>query len=195
MLNVPKSSYYRWLNSSEQVEEHLDLIKSLVIEHKYRYGYRRLNSVLRTKHNIKINHKKLLRIMNENNLLSKVRKKSFKLLNGNKHKRLDDLINRDFKAESINTKWYTDITMIKSKEARLYLSVIIDGYNNEVVAHSISERPDVSLVLDTIDKACNKSQYDELILHSDQGSTYTAYAFQKKVKEMPPVQYREHFNN
>ena len=54
------------------------------------------------------------------NLLSKVRKKEFKVLNGTKHEKLDDLINRNFKANTLNEKWYTDITMIKTKEARLY---------------------------------------------------------------------------
>lgn len=122
------------------------------------------------------------------NLLSKVRKKEFKVLNGTKHEKLDDLINRNFKANTLNEKWYTDITMIKTKEARLYLSVIIDGFNNEVVAHEISESPDVLLVIKTIDKACLNNNYDKLILHSDQGSTYTALAFQERVKEKNIIQ-------
>lgn len=121
--------------------------------------------------------------MKENDLLSKVRKKPFKLHNGSKHVKLDDLINRKFKANIANSKWYTDITMIKTKETKLYLSAIIDGYNNEVIAHSIGESPNVSLVIDTIEKATYKKEYNHLILHSDQGTTYTAYAFQKRVKE------------
>lgn len=184
VLNVPKSNYYRWLEKSKDKDENIiSKIKIIVKDNKYRYGYRRVHSALKSEYGIYINHKKVLKIMNEYNLLAKTREKKFKLKNGNYHQKLDDLINRDFKSDTPNKKWYTDITMLKSKEVRLYLSTIIDGYNNEVISYNFSESPNVEFVLKTLNKACDNSQYNNLILHSDQGSTYTAYAFQEQVKE------------
>ncbi|QOT01187.1 transposase [Brevibacterium sp. JNUCC-42] len=56
-------------------------------------------------------------------------------------------------------------------------------YNNEIIAYRISGRQDVSLVLETLEEAIHTREAAGALLHSDQGSVYTSYAFQSKAKE------------
>ncbi|MDN4527738.1 IS3 family transposase, partial [Fictibacillus fluitans] len=65
----------------------------------------------------------------------------------------------------------------------LYLSTIMDLYNNEILAYRISDKQDTSLVTQTLEDACRGRETYEVILHSDQGAQYTSYAFQEKAKE------------
>jgi len=59
---------------------------------------------------------------------------------------------------------------------------IYDGsYNGEIIAYTISSVQDVTLVLDTLHQLDNLSK--DCLLHSDQGSVYTSYTYQKAVKE------------
>ncbi|MBF2478542.1 transposase [Listeria marthii] len=55
----------------------MELIQSICIKHKFRYGYRRVTAELRWKHNPTVNHKKVQQIMHENKLCAKIRKKKF----------------------------------------------------------------------------------------------------------------------
>ncbi|HDR7714160.1 TPA: IS3 family transposase, partial [Bacillus cereus] len=52
----------------------------------------------------------------------------------------------------------------------LFLSSIMDLYNNEIIAYEISKRQDVTLVLKTVEKAIKPQQKAQIILHSDQGA-------------------------
>jgi transposase InsO family protein len=59
----------------------------------------------------------------------------------------------------------------------------MDLYNNEIVAYKISTKQDINLVLDTLKEAIELRKPVGLMLHSDQGSVYTSYAFQNLAKE------------
>ncbi|QDX94827.1 hypothetical protein EEL30_22585 [Brevibacillus laterosporus] len=59
----------------------------------------------------------------------------------------------------------------------------MDLYNNEIIAYRISDRQDVSLVLEILEEAIHTREAAGALLHSDQGSMYTSYAFQSKAKE------------
>lgn len=63
----------------------------------------------------------------------------------------------------------------------LYLSSIMDLYNGEIIAYTIGTTQDTLFVLDTLNQVEGISS--EAILHSDQGSVYTSYEYQKQVKE------------
>ena len=62
----------------------------------------------------------------------------------------EDLLNRDFHADSPNQKWVTDISYIHTDEGVIYLSMIRDLYDNSIVAYKTAVQQTVSLVLDTI---------------------------------------------
>ncbi|MGR5964945.1 DDE-type integrase/transposase/recombinase [Bacillus cereus] len=70
----------------------------------------------------------------------------------------DNHLNRNFQASKPNEKWVTDITYLIFNGQRLYLSVIKDLYNNEIIAYETSRRNDLKLVLDTLKKGKEKTK-------------------------------------
>ena len=94
-----------------------------------------------------------------------------------------NLLNRDFTTLHPNTKWVTDITYIQYGPRTLYLSTIMDLYNNEIVAYTLNDHQQTALVLDTLRTALrNRNHPEGVILHSDQGSVYSSYAYQKEME-------------
>lgn len=103
---------------------------------------------------------------------------------GESHLVVPNLLEQNFKAEAPNQKWVTDITYLPFEESILYLSTILDLYNNEVIAYKVSGTQNAQLVLDTLEMPCRKrSNTAGTILHSDQGAQYTSRAFQVTAKE------------
>ncbi len=86
---------------------------------------------------------------------------------------------RQFHAEAPLQKLVTDITYLPFGGKMLYFSSIIDLYNGEIVADSIADKQDTSFVLDTLNQL---PKQEKMLLHSDQGSVYTSFAYQKAVK-------------
>lgn len=76
-----------------------------------------------------------------------------------------------------------DITYLPYGDKMLYSSMIMDLYNTEILADTISEVQAKSLVLHMLRKACNGRDVYECILHSDQGSRYTSYEYQEEAKK------------
>jgi putative transposase len=154
----------------------LQTIKYIQQKCKRRYGYRRVQIALR-KLGMTVNHKKILRLMNDYNLLSKIRRKyMFTKPNEVMHK-YANLFQQNFHADSINQKWTTDISYIITPEGRLYLSVIRDVCDGYVVAYKYSTIQDVKLVADTVKMALQKEKVNKTILHSDQGFQYTSHMY------------------
>jgi putative transposase len=189
-LEIPKSNYYRWRNKpgGETECELIERIKAVCSKHKRRYGYRRVTEVLRAEYQLNINHKRVSRIMAENNLQARIRRKKFVHFKPDVIVKKADLIQRHFKADAPNRKWYTDVSTITLGETKLYLSAIIDGFNNEVISSVISTSPDLELAFDTINQAIQGRNIDKVILHSDQGGLYTSPRFQEFVKEKNIIQ-------
>lgn len=72
VLELPRSTFYRWLQRTEDLGDEIEeIIKDVCLQHKLRYGYRRVTATLR-KMGLCVNHKKVLRIMRQNHILSKV---------------------------------------------------------------------------------------------------------------------------
>ena len=83
-----------------------------------------------------------------------------------------------------NTRWVSDTTFIHTKQGFLYLATIIDLYSRKVVGWSMGNNNDTKMVKDTLSMAIkNKLKQQEVLLHSDQGSTYRAYEYLKCFKE------------
>ena len=142
------------------------------------------------------NPKTVLRVMKKYGLSSEIRRRRKWVNLGQQIHKYDNLLNRQFRANSPNTKWVTDISYIHTKEGVLYLSMIRDLYDNSIVAYKTASRQTVSLVLDTIRLAMKKEKKKaaaELQLHSDQGFQYTSQAYFKLTQKYgitPPMSRR-----
>lgn len=189
-LEIPKSNYYRWKSKPENKDESklLEHIKAICNKHKRRYGYRRVTAELKAQYQLTINHKRVNRIMTENNLQAKIRRKKFVYYKPNEIVKKADLIQRQFKADAPNKKWYTDVSTITEGESKLYLSAIIDGFNNEVISSVLGPSPNLELAFETVNRAIKDRDLAGVILHSDQGGLYTSRKFQEFVKEKNIIQ-------
>lgn len=127
--------------------------------------------MLKNNYNLTVNHKKIQRIMKENNIQSIVRKK-FKKPQGQAVTK-DNLLNRNFKASKPGKKFVTDITYIPTQRKMVYLCTVIDLFNNEPVVWNISDSQDKNLSLDTIKRLSKKFDLRDSIIHSDRGVHYT----------------------
>ena len=143
------------------------------------YGYRRVWKWLKDRQ-IERNPKTVLRVMKKYGLLSEIRRKRKWIQLGQQQHKYANLLNRQFRADSPNSKWVTDISYIHTKQGVLYLSMIRDLYDNSIVAYKTAAHQTVSLVLDTIRLAMKQEKKRiaaELQLHSDQGFQYTSQAY------------------
>lgn len=185
VLKVPRSSYYRWLNECEPYQnEHEDLIIRICKENKYRYGHRKITKVLKNKYHIILNRNTVQTIMQKNHVQCKVKPKRKWKSQGESEIIAPNILNRDFSACKPNEKWVTDITYIQYGSTTLYLSTIMDLYNNEIVAYKLYNHQRTPLVIDTLEEALHNRNHPEgVIVHSDQGSVYTSYVFQNHLKK------------
>ncbi len=156
--------------------------------HSMRYGYRRVYQQLRNE-GYTINHKTVQRLMQEMNLKSKVRKVRYLSYRGEVGKTAPNILNRDFKAVRPNQKWATDVTEFKVADRKAYLSPIMDMFNGEIVAYTISDRPDLKMVMDMMSTAKRKvKSTNGVILHSDQGWHYQHMKYQQRLKRYGIIQ-------
>lgn len=185
VLGIPKATYYRWKKKYKVIK--LTPLEELVIticeENFYHYGHRKIKSILNRKYGIDVNRKTVQKIMQKFQIQCQVKKKRQKYMNGESNIVVPNILNRNFHSSRPNEKWVTDITYLSYGSTMLYLSTIMDLYNNEIVAYKISTKQDINLVLDTLNEAVELRKPEELMLHSDQGSVYTSYAYQKLAKE------------
>ncbi|HAR79545.1 MAG TPA: hypothetical protein DCR21_01820 [Succinivibrionaceae bacterium] len=84
----------------------------------------------------------------------------------------ENIINRDFTADKPNQKWLTDISEFAIASGKLYLSIIRDCYNDEIISWQIGKRASASLVNTTLECAIRKADCQSTIVHSDRGCHY-----------------------
>ncbi|WHY25421.1 IS3 family transposase [Bacillus halotolerans] len=179
-LGISRASYYRWKKNLMKDHPKCRLEKqigTLCREHKYRYGYRKITAIL--KKEMRINHKTVQRIMQKNQWQCRVKVKKRKK-NGQPYAVVDNILDRNFQSDHPLEKLVTDITYLPYGQKQLYLSSILDVYNGEVIAFTIGDKQDTDFVLNTLDQLPTLPQ--NCVLHSDQGSVYTSYEYQKAVK-------------
>jgi putative transposase len=146
-----------------------ELIKVIYQKHKGRYGYRRITDELQNK-GIIINHKTVLRLMKSLGLKSIIWTKKYKSYKGENGKIAPNILERNFKADAPNQKWATDITEFNVSGNKLYLSPIIDLFNQEIISYELTERPVFNQVSMMLKKAFKKIPNNtNLTLHFDQG--------------------------
>lgn len=157
-------------------------IQSIYDEHEGRYGYRRIRDELANRV-IKVNHKKVQRLMKELGLACLIRMKKYKSYKGTVGKIAPNHLDRQFKADAPNEKWVTDITEFKLFGEKLYLSPVLDLFNGEIITYTIGTRPTYSLVSEMVEKALERLPEDhQLMMHSDQGWHYQMRQYRKMLQ-------------
>jgi transposase InsO family protein len=183
IAGISRSSYYKYkkkpLNKNTEIEKH---IIDIYNKSNKRAGYRTIKFILKNRYNLVVNHKKILRIMQENGIQSIIRKKKYK--KPEKAIIKENILNRDFKSMKPYEKFVTDITYIPTRHKMIYLCTIIDLFNNEPIVYKISDSQDKSLSIDTIKKLSSKHNLKDSIIHSDQGIHYTNKDYTGLLKDL-----------
>jgi transposase InsO family protein len=178
--------YYYQVSASLKPDTYLEAktaIKTIFHAHKGRYGYRRVQTALGSQSHY-LNHKTVQKLMAQLSLKSTVRPKRYQSYKGALGKVAPNLLERKFVAKAPNQKWVTDVTEFNIKGERVYLSPILDLYNQEIISYTITDRPQISMVMQMLQKAFKQLKpKDKPILHSDQGWQYQMRFYQEALKE------------
>ncbi len=195
IAEVSRSGYYKWLNNRNNDKDKVDilLIKKIFENGKKKPGWRTIQMKLTNDHGVKMNHKKIKRIMKENDLRAKIRRKNpYKMImkKTQEHRTFDNLLNRQFKQNIPGRVLCTDITYLYYGHGRkAYLSVIKDIATKEVVSWQLSNNLTMKFVMDSVDVLEGMNMINsETIIHSDQGFHYTNPEYIKKVRALNLIQ-------
>ena len=174
---VSRAGYYRSLAEEEpEAEEMLvrSAIQKVVLEHRHRYGYRRVRRELWDQ-GLVVNHKRVLRMMREDNLLA-VQPRQFVVTTDSSH-RLEVAVNlaRRLNLSGINQLWVADITYIRLWREFVYLAVVLDGYSRKVVGWALSRSLSSRFAVAALEMALAERQpAPGMVHHSDRGVQYAS---------------------
>lgn len=188
-LEVSEKGYYNWLkrppsNRKKENQIILDRISVIYQASGKRYGSPKILHELK-KQGFRYGHKRIERIMKNNNIRSIIMKKR-KPFSGSVKigDESENLLNRNFIVPEAKKVWVTDITYIKAVTGWLYLCVYIDLFSRKIVGWSVSRNPDAELVLTALTMACENEQPGPgLLVHSDQGTQYGSHIYRNTLRD------------
>ena len=190
-IKMARSTYYYNVAQLETADKYLSerkRISEIFMQHHKRYGYRRVCIQLRNEGYV-INHKTVQKLMQEMHLKSVVRRIRYRSYKGEVGRVAANVLERDFTTQAPNRKWATDVTEFKIGGKKAYLSPILDMFNGEIISYTISNSPDLRMVMDMLNGAIRKVKpRDGLILHSDQGWHYQHMQYQLVLKRNGIIQ-------
>jgi len=180
LAGVSRAGFYRSLQEHQPVEEEMEVkstIQQIYLEHQRRYGYRRITRELR-KCGMFVNHKRVLRLMREDNLLA-VQPRAFVVTTDSDHD-LEVYLNLASRMTltGINQLWVADITYIRLKAEFVYLAVILDGFSRKVVGWALARTLATRLPMAALEQAiANRKPPPGLVHHSDRGVQYASGSY------------------
>ena len=180
LAQVSRAGFYRTYQEREPLQEELDLrstIQALFLEHRRRYGYRRITKELRRR-GLVVNRKRVQRLLQSDNLLA-LQPKVFVTTTNSRHE-CEVYLNlaRRLKLTGINQLWVADITYIRLGREFVYLAVILDAYSRTVVGWEVDRQMTTALTRTALERAIAARQPTPgLVHHSDRGVQYASAAY------------------
>ena len=193
LAQVSRAGFYRSRAEHEPEQEELDLrslIQQIYLEHRRRYGYRRITKELRRR-GLVVNHKRVQRLMRSDNLLA-LQPKAFVMTTNSQHE-CEVYLNLAgrLKLTGINQLWIADLTYIRLGREFVYLAVILDAYSRKVVGWEVSRQMTTTLTRNALERAIAARQpAPGLVHHSDRGVQYASVEYTNllaKHKIMPSM--------
>jgi transposase InsO family protein len=174
---VSRAGFYRFLQPRHPGEEEMEVrnaIQQIVVEHRRRYGYRRVTVELHRR-GMAVNHKRVLRLMHEDNLLG-IEPKAFVATTQSDHDSEVYLnLAKRMKLTAINQLWVADITYIRLRQEFVYLAVVLDAFSRKVVGWALDRSLTARLPLLALSRAITLRQpAPGLVHHSDRGVQYAS---------------------
>jgi transposase InsO family protein len=162
----------------------LALIRAIHAELKGAYGSPRMVRELRDR-GFSASKERVERLMRENGIRAR-HKRRFKVTTDSKHGLpvAPNLLDRNFTPTGPDQVYSSDITYLWTDEGWLYLAIVLDLFNREVIGWSLKPRMTTDIVVDALTMAWFRRRPAPGVMHhSDRGSQYASQAFQAKLKE------------
>ena len=138
------------------------------------YGYRPITEELHRR-GVKVNHKRVLRLLREDNLLCLRQRAWVRTTDSGHHLTVYPNLARDLVLSNINQLWVADITYIRLRRQFIYLAVLLDAYSRRCLGWAISRHIDTELTLAALQMALHSRPVPPgLVHHSDRGVQYAA---------------------
>ncbi len=187
MLEVSPSGYHDWLDrpESHRSQENKRLTTKIAYYHQQSreiYGSPKIHTdLIKAGEVISIN--RVARLMKASDIKSKMARKFVVTTNSkNTLQPAPDLLQRQFTVKQRNRAWVSDTTFIPTRQGWLYLAVILDLYSRQVIGWAMGNKNNTELVQDALTMAIwRRKQVKNIIVHSDQGSTYASTAYQQQL--------------
>lgn len=186
VLKVSTSGYYEWRKRSPSRRDiddaHLlDVIIDIHGASRQTYGVRRVHAELTRGLGCRVGVRRVARLMRCQGLIGIHRRR------WRHHHRSQaswpDYVRRDFRADSPDRLWVTDITQHRTGEGWVYAAVVLDVFSRRVVGWSIADHLRTELVVDALDMARIRRRPTGTIVHSDRGTQYTSWLFGSRLRE------------
>jgi putative transposase len=183
-LSISRATFYRNRFNSYPLDEDIDLrhqIQLIALDMPC-YGYRRITKEL-ARRGCLVNHKCVLRLMREDNLLC-LRKKLFVATTDSAHNlAIYPNLARDMVLDGINQLWVSDITYVRLQREFVYLAVVLDVFSRRCIGWSLGRRLDGALTIVALDMAFESRRITPgLVHHSDRGVQYASKDYIARLK-------------
>jgi len=186
LAQVSRAGYYRHLQSRAPKEEDMTLrsaIQQIVLENRGLYGYRRVTLELR-RQGMMANHKRVIRLMREDNLLAIRHHKPRPGTESKDEPEAYVNLARRLKLFGPNQLWVADITYVRLQKEFVYLAVILDAHSRRVVGWSLDRTLRAKLPLNALRQAiANRQPPPGLVHHSDRGVQYASAEYVRMLRD------------
>jgi len=185
MTGLNRAGFYRsrTLREATPVEMEIrDEMQKIAVESPA-YGYRRITAELQ-KRGFAVNHKRVLRMMREDNLLC-VRRRKFVVTTDSRHSLpVYPNLAVDITPTAINQLWVADITYIRLRVEFVYLAVVLDAFSRRVIGWALGQTLEAGLAIAALIMAlAERKPQPEFVHHSDRGVQYASYDYTALLKE------------
>jgi putative transposase len=185
LLGVSESGYYAWRDRplSARAVRHAwltDEIRRVHNESRDTYGALRVHAELTLGRGVVVGHCAVAMLMARAGIAGLSGRPCYRRV---PHvATASDLVKRNFSRDESDSLWVTDITEHPTREGKLYCAVVLDACSRKVVGWSIDSNQETSLVINAIGMAIqNREPNDQTVIHSDQGTQFTSWAFTQRV--------------
>jgi putative transposase len=185
MTGLSRAGFYRWRvpRQADPVEMEIrDQLQKVALESPA-YGYRRITAELQQR-GFEVNHKRVLRMMREDNLLC-MRQRAFVVTTDSRHNLpIYPNLARTMTPAAINQLWVADITYIRLRTEFIYLSVVLDAYSRRVIGWALGRTLEAELAVAALRMALLERQpAPGLVHHSDRGVQYASLDYTGMLKQ------------
>jgi transposase InsO family protein len=184
LAQVSRAGYYRWQQAGPAVDPDMDLrdeIQRIALESPS-YGWPRISAELKRR-GWEANHKRVYRIMREDNLLCLRRRKFVVTTNSNHDRPVYPNLARELVLTRIDQLWVADITYIRLEAEFVYLAVILDAYSRRVIGWALDRTLEDELTLAALQMALERRiPAPGLVHHSDRGVQYASQDYTDRLQ-------------